>query len=130
MVDIAMNIVSLSQREFNEGGQRRSRLGNRVRNRQHGLNEMESLSELEFKRMFRMTKHSFNNLEELIENHVRIRDIHQARRSSQSTITTRTRLACCLRWMAGGSYIDICFEFGVAPGSFFHEDGILWETML
>ena len=44
MVDIAMNIVSLSQREFNEGGQRRSRLGNRVRNRQHGLNEMESLS--------------------------------------------------------------------------------------
>lgn len=31
--------------------------------------------------------------------------------------------------MAGGSYVDICFEFGVASGSFFVDGGVLWGTM-
>jgi hypothetical protein len=31
--------------------------------------------------------------------------------------------------LAGGSYLDICFEFGVAIGSFYHDKGILWGTI-
>ena len=40
-----------------------------------------------------------------------------------------TKLACSLRWMAGGSYLDICFEFGVAIGSFYADGGVLWGTL-
>jgi hypothetical protein len=46
-----------------------------------------------------------------------------------SIISLKTRLACSLRWLAGGCYIDICFEFGVAPGSFYVEGGVLWGTL-
>jgi hypothetical protein len=37
-------------------------------------------------------------------------------------------LAVTLRWLAGGSYLDICFAFGVSTGSFYRSDGILWGT--
>jgi hypothetical protein len=40
-----------------------------------------------------------------------------------------TKLACTLRWLAGGSYSDICFAFGIGSGSFFNEEGVLWVTM-
>ena len=46
---------------------------------------------------------------------------------SGSIIFFKTRLGCTLR--SGGSYIDICFEFGVAPGSIYVEGGVLWGTM-
>jgi hypothetical protein len=109
---------------------RKKRQANRHRNREYALNEMEAMSEKHFKRMFRMSKRTFNVLEEkLLDLWGADVDEEQAARSSGSHITFRTRLACTLRWMAGGSYLDICFEFGVAPGSFFSDGGVLWGTM-
>ena len=34
-----------------------------------------------------------------------------------------------MRWLAGGAVYDICFAFGVAVGSFYASDGILWGTL-
>jgi hypothetical protein len=90
---------------------------------------MDQLSERDFKKMFRMKRDSFNQLLELLENTFMIKDEIKAINSSGSLISNKTKLACCLRWMAGGSYLDICFAFHVSPGSFYNDDGILWETM-
>jgi hypothetical protein len=38
-------------------------------------------------------------------------------------------LAATLRWIAGGCYLDICFEFGIGESTFYKEDGVLWGTM-
>jgi hypothetical protein len=40
-----------------------------------------------------------------------------------------TRLAVTLRWLAGGSYIDLCFAWGVSVASFYGENGVLWPTI-
>jgi hypothetical protein len=48
--------------------------------------------------------------------------------SSGSSITPKTKLAVALRFMAGGSYIDIGFAFGIAYRSFYTDDSVLWGT--
>jgi hypothetical protein len=109
----------------------RHRERNRHRNRQHALNEMNNMNERHFKRMFRMSRKAFNLLEERLQENddMRHRGVRYAQNSSGSNISLRTRLACTLRWLAGGSYIDICFEFGIAPGTFYADGGVLWGTM-
>lgn len=108
---------------------RRNRVANRIRHRDYALNEMEVMSEQQFKRMFRMGKATFKQLVIKLEDTTDLPCDAAAQNSSGSAINMTTRLACTLRWLAGGSYLDICFEFGVAPGSFFQEDGVLWGTM-
>ena len=44
-------------------------------------------------------------------------------------INIRTKLAITLRWLAGGSYLDICFAFGISQGTFFKNEGVLWGTI-
>jgi hypothetical protein len=34
-----------------------------------------------------------------------------------------------LRWLIGGSYLDICFAWGIGHSTFYHHDGILWPTL-
>ena len=111
--------------------ERKNRMANRARNREYALTEMTEMSESHFKRMFRMSKPTFDILVEKLFDLLGEEpfDELQAARSSGSHTSIRTRLACTLRWLAGGSYIDICFEFGVAPGSFFVDGGVLWGTM-
>jgi hypothetical protein len=111
--------------------EKKRRQANRRRNRDYALNEMEAMSDVHFKRMFRMSRRTFEVLEEKLMDLLgdEFVDEEQAARSSGSHINLRTRLACTLRWLAGGSYLDICFEFGVAPGSFFVDGGLLSGTM-
>ena len=108
---------------------RRRRGPNRMRNRGYALNEMDAMDESHFKKMFRMSKNAFKQLVIKLEDYVDIPDEVSAENSAGSVVSMRTRLACALRWLAGGSYLDICFEFGVAPGSFYHEGGVLWGTL-
>ncbi len=98
------------------------------RNRGYALQEMEHLSEKIFQRMFRMSRRSFKILEDMLKKEISV-DERKAVNSSGSVISLRTRLAITLRWLAGGSFLDICFAFGVAPGSFFVEHGPLWTTL-
>lgn len=52
----------------------------------------------------------------------------QAENSSGSHISVTTRLACTLRWVAGGSHHDISGLFGVSPANVFHFRGVIWPT--
>ena len=52
--------------------------------------------------------------------------IRNFRASHQNRTTTpETCLAITLRFLAGGSYLDICFAFGIDFDWFFHQKGPL-----
>lgn len=103
---------------------------NRRRDRGYARNSMMDMDAKEFKKMFRMSKEVFETLLEHISPFLHDTNLEEAERSSGSMIDKRTKLAVTLRWLAGGSYWDICLAFGVASGSFFNETtGPLWPTM-
>jgi hypothetical protein len=81
-----------------------------------------------FERMFRMDGASFDELVELLEPMI-ARDESQATYASGSPISTTTRLAVTMRWLSGGSYIDLCFAWGVAKSTFYSERGVVWPTI-
>jgi hypothetical protein len=88
---------------------------------------MAGYTDLEFQKMFRMCRESFQKLQNLIEPYVAT-DVFQGSRSSGSSITSTTKLAVTLRWLAGGAYQDIASLFGVSIMNFFHPRGPLWTT--
>ena len=47
--------------------------------------------------------------------------------SSGSTITNRTKLHVTLRWLEGGSYLDLCFAWVVSVFSFY--EICIWPTI-
>jgi hypothetical protein len=105
---------------------------NRHRNRVHALNEVLALSDSMFSKMFRMDRRGFENLLIKITPFVFEPNCDMATRSSGSSITIRTKLYCTLRWLAGGSYLDICFAWGVAESSFYSDEdgrGIIWPII-
>ena len=127
---VAFVMIGLVDRAVLEPARERAR--NRTRNREHAMNEMDSIPDSQFRRMFRMTRPSFERLLELLTDHIGPRSeasIGKAVNSSGSITTLRTALAVTLRWLAGASYLDLCFAFGVAIGSFYADGGILWGTM-
>jgi len=60
---------------------------------------------------------------------MRCRNEAKAENSSGAPIVLKTRLAVTLRWLAGASYLDLCFAWGVATSTFYHADGVLWPTI-
>jgi hypothetical protein len=82
-----------------------------------------------FKRMFRVDRATFNEILERIEPHMKHHNHVKAANSSGAPIVLTTRLAVTLRWLAGGSYLDLCFAWGVASSTFYHPDGVLWPTL-
>ncbi len=52
-----------------------------------------------------------------------------SRNSSGSFISSEVCLAVTLRYVAEGSYPDICFAFGIGHKGFFKENFVLWKTM-
>jgi hypothetical protein len=72
---------------------------------------------------------SFYDILEKITPFMRQRDDTKAYNSSGSSIPVKTRLAVSLRWLAGGSYLDICFAWGIGHSTFYHHDGILWRPI-
>lgn len=108
---------------------RKKKSKNRCFNREYGLSLLINCYEWEFRQMFRMTRSSFNKLCDMITPYLQV-NMKQAICSSKSPITVRTRLACTLRWLAGGSHLDIANLFGVSMSNFFNRKyGVLWRTM-
>lgn len=108
---------------------KKKRSKNVRRDRNFAVNTMDDLTAIEFKRMFRMDRDTFNELLEKITPELPIINGKMGENSSGSSISNKTKLACTLRWLAGGSYIDICFAFGVAKTTFFETNGILWTVL-
>ena len=116
----------------NSSQTKKRRLRNRHRDRGFALKEMNHLSDAEFTRMFRVNRYLFYEvLLPKIRDKVGLSYIGKIRAlsSSGSYVSATTRLAVALRWLAGGSYLDICFSFGISFGSFYHVDGVLWKTI-
>ncbi len=82
-----------------------------------------------FKRMFRVDKETFSELLDCIVPFMQQKNLTKARNSSGSPIVLKARLAVTLRWLAGASYLDLCFAFGIAPSTFYHPAGVLWPTL-
>ena len=101
---------------------------NKHRNRGYALDEFSSLDDETFKKMFRLDRFTFEDLADRLGEHI-IRDEAKAEASSGQPITVCTRLAVTLRWLAGGSHIDLCFACGISKTSFFSDRGVLWPTI-
>jgi hypothetical protein len=102
---------------------------NAFRHRGYALEEMDRLEPALFKRMFRVDRASFDEVLERIEPYIKCRNEVKAINSSGAPIVLKTRLAVTLRWLAGGSYLDLCFAWGVGTSTFYHPDGVLWPTL-
>ncbi|KAJ1439136.1 hypothetical protein B484DRAFT_391976 [Ochromonadaceae sp. CCMP2298] len=89
---------------------------------------MDRLTDHIFLKTYRLDRASFIELCEQIDPLIR-RDEVKAAASSGSGIPSRTRLAVTLRWLAGGSWCDIVFAYGISATTFYSERGALWPTI-
>ena len=129
---IAAMWESESKRVVSKKGIRKTRKPrNSHRNRGYAVNEMNSLKTEHpslFERMFRMDVASFDELVDLLDPFLKKNEKY-AILSSGSPISTTTRLAVTLRWLSGGSYIDLCFAWGISKAIFYSDRGVLWPTI-
>ena len=96
----------------------------RTRNRGYAIDEMKELTEKEFKKMFRFNRSGFYYLLSKIRKHIEAKPgiiSYDLYNEILKPITPEVKLAITLRWLAGGSYLDICFAFGIAVGTFFRD---------
>lgn len=115
-----------------EHGRGRKFVRNRHRDREYALEEVNNLTENEFSKIFRLSRVGFSELLSLIEPFMHDADEVMAKRSSGTAISKRTKLYATLRYLAGGSYLDICFAWGLAKSTFYStcpEKGVLWPTL-
>ena len=77
-----------------------------------------------FKRHLRMHPESFNKLLDLIRPELEVNNVMAALRGG--AIKPELRLYCAIRWLAGGSYTDICIGIGISQCSFYR---VCWETI-
>ena len=89
---------------------------------------MNEMKDSEFKRMFRMSRRAFQNLLDKVSPELSV-DENQATRGSGSPNLPQTALAATIRWLAGGSYLDICALFGLDFHNFFNRNYVLWKTI-
>jgi DDE superfamily endonuclease len=77
-----------------------------------------------FKRLLRMNESSFNKLLSYIYNDLEVNSVMSGLRGG--AILPEFRLYITLRYLAGGSYLDIKLYTGISTSSFYH---IIWETI-
>jgi hypothetical protein len=102
--------------------QKRHKEANSRLNRNYGLEWMDDLKDVSFRKAFRMSRGAFDELLQLLckvcnvhsdDDGILVGDTKQTRNSSGSPVSMRTRLAVSLRWLAGGNYWDIiCGLYG------------------
>ena len=102
---------------------------NHHRNRGFALEQMDRLDDATFKRMFRVDRQTFDEILYMIEPIMVERDAAKATNSSGSQISAKTRLAVTLRFLAGGSHIDLCFAWGIGYSTFYSDRGVVWPTI-
>jgi len=89
---------------------------------------MDNLHPSLFKRKFRVDRDTFSFILTKIEPYFNVNEV-KAANSSGEPISLKTRLAVSLRWLAGGSYLDLCFAWGVGVATFYADNGVLWPTL-
>jgi len=82
-----------------------------------------------FKRMFRVNRDTFHNILDRILPHFPSQDEQKAINSSGAPIELQTILAVTLCWLAGASFLDLCFAQGISCSTFYHPKGVLWPIL-
>jgi|TARA_B110000211_G_scaffold159696_1_gene180805 hypothetical protein len=121
----AQLLVDLESREKSARARRRH---NKHRQRLDWGSHVDNIGPRLFQRAYRLNHDEFDTLLAKIRAHAGCTSLSaiRARASSGSPVTLECRLAATLRYLAGGSYIDICFVHGIAPRTFYT---MLWSTM-
>ena len=78
-----------------------------------------------FCRMYRMELDHFELLLSLLREQLQVNEVMALNRSPAGAIIPELRLHCLLRWLAGGSYLDIVSQVNMHPSTFYP---ILWAT--
>jgi hypothetical protein len=99
------------------------------RSRGFAIDQMDCLDANMFKRIFRVDPYTFDEILEAVTPFSDERMAQKAINSSGSPVTNKTCLAVTLQWLAGESYIDLCFTWGVTHSTFYSERGIIWPTI-
>ena len=84
------------------------------------------LSDRTFKRKYRVSKRTFSEILEKIKPSIegRPRD-HRCFNGSAGKVDTDIKLACALRQLSGGSYLDVHSECGVSISTYYKA---VWEV--
>ena len=90
---------------------------------------MNMLGEAIFKRILSIDRATFDVVLNEMGSYFII-NATKAGNSSGEPISLMTRLAASLRWLAGGSYLDLCFTWGVGTSTFYADNGVLWPTLI
>ena len=72
-----------------------------------------------FERVYRMSFVSYKKLCSWIDPYVRVDPIKSQNRTGTGRIETEVVLHCLLRWLAGGSYLDVRMIAGISESSFY-----------
>jgi hypothetical protein len=89
---------------------------------------MADMTDFEFQRMFRLSRAAFAKLLEKIRPDIKRCDFRGIA-SSGSAISDVAALGASLRFLAGGSYLDISAFFGLDPANFFNKRYVIWRTI-
>lgn len=124
-----LNIHHLTTRNLYQETLLRDMCRENHRNREYGLNILRTMSDSNFKRMFRLNRLVFYELLSHLDIEPSSKGKINSQNCSGSFICGETRLAVTLRWLAGGSHHDIAHLFGVSVDNFFQANGVLWPTI-
>ncbi len=72
---------------------------------------------------------TFDELLELVAPLIDHHDAQKAVNSSRTPIHPKTKLDMMLRWLAGGSYVDLGFAWGIGGILFYSDRGVIWPTI-
>jgi hypothetical protein len=78
-----------------------------------------------FHRTYRMSPESFDRLVDTIRSALNTNETKSHNRTVAGPIIPEIRLHCLVRYLAGGSYLDICNLVSIPHSTFY---GILWNT--
>ena len=98
------------------------------RNRGFAIDEMARLPDGLFRRMFRVDRPTFTELVQQLSPLIE-KDETYAINAAGTPITATTRVAVTLRWLAGGSSLDLCFAWGISRSTFYSKRGVIWPTI-
>jgi hypothetical protein len=92
----------------------------RRRTRMVWENRVASLTPQEFKRTYRMSLKTFNFVLERIRRRITSKAPKKARRDTHGAVPAELLLSMTLRFLAGGSYLDIYQMHGVGKSTLYH----------
>ena len=79
-----------------------------------------------FQRMYRMSPESFDILTEMLRSSLEGNATKAYARSAAGPVIPEIRLHCLIRYLAGGSYLDICALVSMPHSTFYYS---VWKTM-